>query len=67
MIPTHITVIFGDSNALIHTGVGPDFRRVTIALSDDQRRALTYQAAGNESVHVMLLETLPNAQTQGTP
>lgn len=56
--PTHLTVVFGDYASLEAVGVGPEFRRVTVELTEEQRNRLAYNAYGKEMVHTVLIEKL---------
>jgi len=52
--PRRLTVVIGNYGALVHTGVGPDFRRVTISLTELQSKLLTLKKY--EDYHTTFVE-----------
>lgn len=64
MKPTHLTVVIGNSLALENVGIGPQFRRVTVELTEQQREKLKLSVQF-EYVHVAMLETImPNTGSE---
>lgn len=46
--PSHVTVIFKDLHIFINAGVGPTSRRVTIELTEEQRKQLAPLQVGQD-------------------